>query len=368
MADMFRVVTITFVLCALIRACLGAPAWVVSANGRYSVDLSATVEDKLLVAVFDQTGDVKKMAWSRAIEWQLEYRVVGQVDSVKAVVTNDGAKVVLRDFRNAKNGVKIVARGSEQVASLDPFADATLTAAPPATTTSYGARFRGDLRMHMAYWNIPALLDFMLDENHYAIWFGQSHRWFLVSLDTGTGERVKEERRLSELNRIAHAKAEELVLDDWPTPLRNLIGLARDQAAKLVSSLRRPQRFWMSSETRTAYLFIGARRDASDRRYIERLAVAPYHALPHMRDDQLAFWFCNSERALGDYLLSRWDGKTNQDVRARENELLLPFDYLDRLGAVTVKLNLPVPLGPKPGVLWCFLRPGRLALIVERRR
>jgi hypothetical protein len=72
------------------------------------------------------------------------------------------------------------------------------------------------------------------------------------------------------------------------------------------------------------------------------------------------FWFCQFERVLGDYLLSRWDGKTNLDVRLRESVLLLPNDFINRLGAVTVKLNLATPVADKPGAPVCFLIPDKL--------
>ena len=71
------VLLVLLVLCAVERASLGAAGVALSANGRYSVELSSTPEDKLLVAVVVQSKNAKTLGWSRAIEWKLEYRFVG---------------------------------------------------------------------------------------------------------------------------------------------------------------------------------------------------------------------------------------------------------------------------------------------------
>jgi hypothetical protein len=202
---------------------------------------------------------------------------------VKALVTNDGAKVVLRDYRDAKNGVRVVGREGTPELSLKPFADTNLTATAPTpvplTPGGWVRANREDRRRGISYWTIPALLDFLLDNEHYAMWFGQTDKWYLVSLDKGTGEQVQDEQRLKELNRVAHDKAEALILEDQPTALRNLIGTIRNKAAKLVPSLGRTHKFHMSAETKTAYLFVAARRIASDRHYVEGLLTVPYQVI-----------------------------------------------------------------------------------------
>src|SRR5687768_5058568 len=72
-----------------------------SANRQYSIELSKTPENKLLVTVFHATKEVKTLHWSRAVNWEPPHpEMTGvNVHEVKALVTNDGNTVVLRDYR-----------------------------------------------------------------------------------------------------------------------------------------------------------------------------------------------------------------------------------------------------------------------------
>src|SRR6185503_17726527 len=102
---------------ALSRAAVSRGNQFVSANQQYSVELSRTPEDKVLVAVFDISKEPKALHWSRAIEWQPPHPFWTSPGSgvyeIKALVTSDGATVVLRDHYNTsgdKNGIRFLRR------------------------------------------------------------------------------------------------------------------------------------------------------------------------------------------------------------------------------------------------------------------
>jgi hypothetical protein len=85
MAGMARLLTIVLLVCAVVRASLGAAGSAVSANGRYAVELSRTPEEKLLVSVFQVAKEQKTHLWSRTIEWRYVMPGPG-IDETKALV------------------------------------------------------------------------------------------------------------------------------------------------------------------------------------------------------------------------------------------------------------------------------------------
>src|SRR5687768_2852990 len=103
-----------------------------SANLQYSVELSKTPEDKLLVTVFHATNEFKTLHWSRTVNWEEPHPLPRGLNlhEVKALVTNDGNTVVLRDHNTVweKNGIRIVLREHSQEKRFTPFQRDTLTA------------------------------------------------------------------------------------------------------------------------------------------------------------------------------------------------------------------------------------------------
>src|SRR5688500_13793333 len=139
----------------------------VSANLQYSVELSKTPEDKLLVTVFHAANEVKTLHWSRAVGWEDPHltRTLPNVHVVKALITNDGNTVVLRDSNTPqeKNGIRIIRRDHSKEMLFTPFQGYTLTAAnliPPPY---------GPMRVGTGYLHVGSLLDFITeDQNSYA--------------------------------------------------------------------------------------------------------------------------------------------------------------------------------------------------------
>jgi hypothetical protein len=343
-------------VCAALRVSLGAAGSAVSANGRYTVDLSTTPKQRLLVAAFREESEGKKLMWSRAVPWQPEHP--GFEPSAKALVSNDGKKVVLRErfTGDSRNGVAIV--DEEGVTTVQPFTDPEVTGAPLRSQ-------RDNFRPGVSYQHVPALLDFMRDEEGlYVLWFGQTDRWVVIWLDNPKLEVPKSPQTIARLNEMAHQQAEAMVLEDQPPALRRIAEAARAQFAKLVPSLAGPQRgYGRLHDSGSAYLFLAARHRPEDKHYIEGLALASWSGIQSglpFNADPLLFTFSSHERTLGDYLLGRWNGLTNCDVRAKENHLLLPMDYLYSLGAVTVKLDLGIKMPDQPGALWAYAIPAAL--------
>src|SRR5687768_9372512 len=106
-----------------------------SANRQFFVELSRTPEKKILVSVLQATNETKAIHWSRAIDWQDEDHgfFSANVDGVKALVTNDGNTVVLRDHNTTaeKNGIRIIQKSPAKDHHSGPFQRRELTDAEP---------------------------------------------------------------------------------------------------------------------------------------------------------------------------------------------------------------------------------------------
>ena len=73
---------------------------------------------------------------------------------------------------------------------------------------------------------------------------------------------------------------------------------------------------------------------------------------------ELDFSVSHSERLIGDFLWSRWNGDTNREILAREMYQLLPQDTYRYLGCVEFKLLFPVDIpSTNTGTLWAYLIP-----------
>jgi hypothetical protein len=332
-----------------------------SANHQYVVELSKTLEDKLLVTVFHTAKEAKTLHWSRAVNWETIHPLpIGlNLNEVKALVTNDGNTVVLRDQNTVweKNGIRIVRREHLEDKLFTPFQADRLTAVTPRGTNRAGISYVAD-----------ALLDFIFEEqNSYALWFGQTDRWLLISLRDFTDTVVEDPDALNSLNTFAHAKAKDLVLQHQPPPLRKMLGALKDRVVQLVPSLGSPSsRQSMRGEIIAAYLFLTARQHPSDKIYIERLINFPPRRIqesffPDRRTLDFNLWVSYSERLIGDFLLSRWNGDTNREFRTKEMSLLLPHDTCRYLGSVKIDFAFPIHVpGTNSGQIGVYLTPAHV--------
>src|SRR5437868_14970253 len=88
-----------------------------SANGRYSVELSRTPDNRVLISVFKSSKEGKILDWSRAVNLEENYRGWGPgVYEAKPFITNDGNTVLLRDESapDLKRDIRIHARAAGQ--------------------------------------------------------------------------------------------------------------------------------------------------------------------------------------------------------------------------------------------------------------
>ena len=344
----------------------------ISANKQYSVELSRIPENKILVAVFDISKEAKTLHWSRQIEWQELHPFANGpiVHEIKALVTNDGSTVVLRDYQGseAKNGIRIMRQGAEDDRVVRPFDRNDLTGVKPPESFPPEKRHVREMRWGTSYLSLSALVDFIVDdENSYALWFGQTDQWLLTSLKDGKESLVQDATMLARLNSLARAKAEELILEHQPPPLRKMLSAIKDLAT-FVSSGQRPfYHSYLPGDTAAAYLFLTTRRDNAARQYIDGLLNYPSPGTGHghpMLDEGLRIdcLVTFSERLIGDFLLSRWSGETNREALPRETYLLLPQDSFRHLGTIKVDFKLPMPLpSTNAGILWTYAIPARLS-------
>ena len=330
-----------------------------SANRQYSGELSKTPENKILVTVFHTAKEVKTLHWSRAVNWEGRdpSSTTRNLSEVKALVTNDGNTVVLRDHNTlqAMNGIRIVRREHSEDKLFAPFQEQTFDTTKP--------------RPGASYLEVGSLLDFIFeDQNSYALWFGQTDRWLLISLQNFTETVVQDPDTLNSLNKIAHAKAKELVLQHQPPPLRRMFGALKDRVAQLVPSLGSPSsRQYMRGETAAAYLFLTARQHPSDKAFIEGLVRYPPHGIQNTDGRinprlNVRFLVAYPERFVGDFLLSRWNGDTNRELIAQEMSLLIPQVKLRYLGTIRIDVTFPIDVPiTNSGLLWIYLTPPNVA-------
>jgi hypothetical protein len=344
----------------------------VSANEQYAIELSRTPDNKILVSVFNVSKEVKTLHWSRQIEWEEPhpfFNSPGMIE-IKAHVTNDGTTVVLRDYNapQEKNGVRIIRRAQEDQKTVRPFERRNLTGVTPPKSFPPEERYNTGMRRNTAYMHLTALFDFIFDEeNSYALWFGQTDQWLLISLADGKEILVQDPKMLVRLNSLAREKAQELVLQHQPPPLRKMLAALKASVAKLVPTLQTPfYRPYMVGETAAAYLFLTARRNVADKTFVEGLVQFPPegiqdgHLIGQDRFD-ISCSVTRSERLIGDLLLSRWNGNTNREAIPRETYLLVPHDVFEHLGTIKLDFKLPMPL-PRTNVgnFWAYLVPANV--------
>jgi hypothetical protein len=348
-----------------------------SANRLFFVELTRTPEKKILISVFHVTNETKAIHWSRAIDWQDEDHgfFSTNVDGVKALVTNDGNTVVLRDngIPSEKNGIRIIQKSPAKDHHSRPFQRRELTDAEAEERTSSGGIIqrlsreprRGQMRMHVSYLHVASLLDFFFEEkNSYALWFGQTDQWLLISLTDFHEKIVRDPETLNALNQTAHAMAKALVLQHQPPPLRKMFSSLRNRVADFVPALAAPpSTLYMSGEVSAAYLFLTARHYRSDQSFIEGLIHFEHDGIFHehgpMRDEiDLHLTPSRGERLIGDYLWSRWNGETNREIISKELYQLLPHDTYRYLGSVAFNLQFPIDVpSTNSGALWFYLVP-----------
>ena len=340
-----------------------------SANHEYSVDLSKTPEDKLLVTVFHATNEVKTLHWSRTVSWERRHPwpmpTARNLDEVKALVANDGNTVVFRDYNapDDLNDIRVVRREHPKDQLFSPYQSQAFNAAKP------GVHSIGAVRADAVYSYVDCVLDFIFDEqNSYALWFGQTDRWLLISLHDFKETVVQDPDTLNSLNRIAHAKAKQLVLQHQPPPLHKILGALKDRVVQFAPSLGSPSsRPDLRGEIAAAYLFLTARQYASDKAFIERLVSFPpegiQHSVPLINSIlKVDCWVSHQERLVGDFLMSRWNGDTNREFIAKEMSLLIPHDQLRHLGTIRINVTFPIDVPPtNSGLVWVYLTPSNVA-------
>jgi hypothetical protein len=335
------------------------------------VELSRNAEGQLVVAVFQNTNNSKALSWSKAIDWKEPYpgwSGGANVGEVKALVTRDGKTVVLRDWGTPeeKNGLRIIGAGEKEDHRLETFDRMELTGASPRASRDEYNHYP-PLRSGVTYYHAAALLDFIIDEEGvYAIWFGQTDQWLLISLKDFKETIVKDEEQLRRLNEEARARAAELVLQHQPTPLRRAVNAVQAQVGKIFPSLAQPQqRIFMTAEITPAYLFLAARKKASDKGYIENLVTFPtqgvQQAHPMGMPLQLTFTAVGAERVIGDFLLAKWNGETNRDYFSMETYIMVPDEPSKYLGMIRGSIELPIKIfDSNAGNIWAYLIPARV--------
>ncbi len=341
-----------------------------SANGQYSVELSRTPEKTILISVFELSKENKSLHWSRPVDWEEEDR--GWVPTfleIKPLVSNDGKTVVMRDENspNPKGDLFIYGRSEGDDHHIRLFDRPDLTSARRPEDFPGPQRSVRDMR-NTSYMFMGALLDFIVDEEKsYAVWFGQTDRWALISLDTFKLTLVDDPEKISRLNEIARHKALELISEHQPSSLRRILTTLQQRISRIYPSAAPAyRRNYMTVETSAAYLFLTWRKQSGDKIYIEHLLGFPSEGIERgmfMREASLDINYeaKGGERLLGDYLLSRWNGETNREMLPREMHLLLPQDSARYLGAIHLDFQLPIQVPrTNSGVLWTYLIPARL--------
>jgi hypothetical protein len=369
--------SILFLCTGLPASSTAAPAnTYASANGRFSVELSLAHEEDLLVSILQTTNDAKGFYWSRTIKWdQPDPSWNGlQLHEVKAFVTNDGNTVILRDNHTTseKNGIRILQKSGTDYAT-NPFTRRELTGlefSESSLNASAHLHLKprpGQMRMGTSYMHVASILDFISEErNSYALWFGQTDQWFLLSLGDFKEMVVRDAEMIDALNEAAYAKAKELVLKHQPPALRRMFSSIRSRVAEFIPSLStKPARAYMQGDTVAAYLFIGARRRGSDAPLIQGLVHFAQKGIQHGysrgNDIDLKLNVSSPERLVGDFLWSRWNGLTNLEVFPRETYQLLPTDTYRHLGSVTFDLHFPYTLSTtNAGRVWVYLFPAEV--------
>jgi len=309
------------------------PGWdhTFSRNRQFSAKI-LWEEEKVIVYRSDKNGP--EIVWSKSLKRESEG---GVRVNFRLEVAEDGSAVAMRPrdyFGDDIPALRLITRGGgdrsfgkEDI--KDPRTDLTSTpafhffAGEPATT--------------------------------YAIWQEYSERWLIFDLQQVAMVSPKG-AVMDEVERKALAEARELARSALPGPLKRMGRRLRNTAAEYVSSLS-PSMETASLENneKAALHYLAHRKEAEDRAVIERLLEGPLTTVPHFLGFSERFVELSSDkRALGDELLSCWDGK--RVMKFRESGLR-QLNFLGGFGG-TVKLPISIPAGS--GDIWVYLIPNHL--------
>lgn len=328
-----------------------------SANKKFSVEISETELNKPLLAVFKHDGDATALLWSRSLVNKDEPEGIGAFPGgggVRKRVSNDGGLVILQaeNYFPDDAAIRVLTQKGgdtnitfeELEAALSEFQD--------------GSDFSSRT-------GIADALDLFLEDEKprlFAFWVSSVDKWLAVNLDKGA-LTVAAGPLAKRLDAAGLLKAREIVRVDQPGAVREMINTLKQKvseiAPNLVAAPTGPDR--REEYTHNAYRFLASRKNSEDKDYIKNLLAEKLSPSFGGSSDGLSVMGAmSSDRALGDELLAKWEGKAGPAENGEDEESSFEHGTQKKLhyfGGLSGTLYLPFRAPDNSGSLWIYLFP-----------
>ena len=342
-AKTLKILVVKLTVCAAFSTMVDVkpmpPDWrhTLSFSKGYSAELTDGNE-KLSVYRREESGPI--LLWTHSLKREGETRWTReQSTNFELVVADDGATVALHCERpfDESPALRLITRaggdfsfGEEDI--KDPKCELTLL---PSFRLFVGE---------------PA--------NVYAIWQEYSARWLVFDLQELRFVPASHEKQL-QIDTEALERARELARLALPGPLKRIARSIRATAAEYVPSVAPAGEAELDWTIKAALRYLAHRRQPPDKAVIERLLDSPLkNSTPgyarFTSGEKLAA-LDSDKRALGDELLSIWDGKK---VNGWRQPGLRNLNFLGGIGG-TVRLPFRFPAGA--GDIWIYLIPNTVS-------
>lgn len=328
-----------------------------SRNRKFVAQISETEINKPMLTVFKVEGEQRTFYWNRALvskeeEEDANFMPMGNYRyQYEKLVSNDGNTAILRArhyfgggeqpaFRVlTKKGVDQSYTMEELLAPVDDF-----------------------LEEEINFHTVGKPLELLLDEEEpgiYVFWESTSGKWVVVDLESAkllvaSGEQEKR------LNAFGLEKAREVVREHQPDRLKRALTPLKRKAAEMIPGIiANPGAGMFREMPAGAYRFLAKQQKPEDKGWIGNLLKSGLDTIYGHSQLGTHLQLHSEERALGDQLLAKWEGKTWPEEEEEERYLRGPGKY-HYLGGIGGEVRLPFVAPDKAGLLFIYLIPAEV--------
>jgi hypothetical protein len=321
-----------------------------SAGRKFSVDVSQTQLDKVLISVFQWNGENKALFWAKNIQPDEN----GNFNSygIRKVVSDDGKIVILRTSSrfDSQPPMRILRqKGNEIEISREQFRE--------AAGLELDDEFSGGSDLSEQTFDLFLEHD---DPPFYCVWFASTN-WAVVNLSNFTVSTADTKLR-ARLESLGLTRARDLVRQHQPGALARLLAPMRRTAAEHLPAFQQfagGERLSLNDEVAGAYRFLAMMRKSEDKASLQNLLKEQLtHFGASFGPTALDFVY-SAERALADELLAAWEGKTNPEQEDTPGSDWEKKRYY--LASISGTVRLPFASQDKEGAVKVYLIPNSIA-------
>ena len=339
-----------------------------SENEQFSAQIVQADDSNVLVEVYRNDPDSRTLLWSAPIDHDSASSpmaafvpTMGSFAPTTFLLSNDGQAVVMRDG---------ISYGDEQIflitkSGRKTFSSAEISKLLGIEMPSFDQEVADPSTMQAFFEGIGAvqagfeLLLTLENRTYYCAWMPQQSAWLLGNFADLTLTKPDRARQ-QQISRLARERALQLIRKHQPGGVAQALQSLRSKAASVLPGFDQVNDSSLSLyQAEEAYAFIASLRNPADKKYLDQLLAWPIEGLQDI-DSLLSGQFVSEERAIGDQLLARWNGLTNQTEFPALSYGIYISGQLHYLAGVHGTIELPIPVPDENGDLFLYLIPAHL--------